>query len=253
MENLTFFGRMLFAIAVMAFGIEHFAFGHALTALILIPDTTPAFSLWVYSLGLVLLGAGVCIAAEIRTQLIATLLGILFLILYLIFHFPREIANPKDPGAWTAAFELIGMSGGAFMLAKIYKSKSNSALGYLYRTGVYLFASTFVVIGIQHILYADFIVTVIPAWIPGRIFWAYFVGIAFFATALALITRIRVGLTTTLLGIMFLTWVLILHGPRVFANVHTETEWTSLFIALAMGGISLMIAGSPAKIYSAGS
>jgi uncharacterized membrane protein len=251
MENLTFYGRMLFVIAVVAFGIEHFAFGNTLTALILIPDTAPAFSLWIYSLGLIFLGAGICIAAEVRTQLTATLLGILFLVLYLIFHFPREIANPKDPGAWTAAFELIGMSGGAFMLAKIHESTSNRLFNYLNRAGVYLFASTFVVIGIQHILYAEFIATLIPAWIPGPLFWAYFVGIVFFAVALALIIRIRVGLTTTLLGIMFLTWVLILHGPRAFASVHTETEWTSLFIALAMGGISLMIAGSPSKIYKA--
>jgi hypothetical protein len=35
MENLTFYGRMLFVIAVVAFGIEHFALGDTLTALIL--------------------------------------------------------------------------------------------------------------------------------------------------------------------------------------------------------------------------
>ena len=41
---------------------------------------------------------------------------------------------------------------------------------------------------------------------------------------------------------MFFLWVIVLHIPRVVAAVHTETEWTSLFVALGMSGIAWMLA-----------
>jgi uncharacterized membrane protein YphA (DoxX/SURF4 family) len=255
METLIASGRYLFAVAIIAFGIEHFAFGHSLSALILLPAGTPALSVWVYALGAAFMGAGICIAAGIRIRMVATLLGIFFFALYLLFHLPREIANPKDPAAWTGAFELIGLCGGAFILARTQPAghpgeKWNLTVVDLHASGLYLFASTFIVIGIQHLMYAGFIATLIPAWIPGKLFWAYFVGFAFFALALSLILGIKVRLATTLSGLMFLSWVIILHGPRVAANLHTETEWTSLFIALAMGGISFIVAGASSSLSS---
>lgn len=250
METLTTSGRYLFAVSIIAFGIEHFAFGHSLSALILLPDAISAHSFWVYAMGIVFLGAGICIGAGIKVRLVATFLGILFFALYLIFHLPKEITNPKDPGAWTAAFELIGFCGGAFILARTQPGENwDKTSDNLLRSGIYLFASTFIVIGIQHMMYADFIAPLIPSWIPGQLFWAYFIGIAFFAVALSLILGIKVRLATTLLGIMFLSWVLILHGPRVTSNLHTETEWTSLFVALAMSGISFVIAGASPQLF----
>ena len=254
MENLTTVGRYLYAIAIIAFGVEHFAFGHSLSALILLPETTPALKVWVYATGTALAVGGICIAAGIRIRMVATFLGIFFFLLYLIFHLPKEIANPKDPGAWAAAFELIGLCGGSFILARTQRpnhpgEKWNFTVVDLHSSGVYFFASTFIVIGIQHMLYADFISSLIPAWIPLRLFWAYFVGIAFFAYAFSLISGIKVRLAATFAGIMFVLWVLILHGPRVVANPNTETEWTSLFIALAMGAISFIVAGASPSLF----
>src|SRR6267378_1049524 len=80
------------------------------------------------------------------------------------------------------------------------------------------------------------------SWIPARLFWANAVGIAFIATTLSLLTNIKARLAATLLGLMFLTWVLILHLPRVAAAPHNGNEWTSAFVALAMCGGAWMIA-----------
>ena len=220
METLIASGRYLYAAAIIAFGIEHFAFGHSLSALILFPENTPALSLWVYAIGFAFIATGLCIAAGIRIRLAATCLGVLFFLIYLTFHLPNEIANPKDPGAWTAAFELIGLCGGAFILARTQPprhpgEKWNVTVVDLHSSGIYFFASMFIVIGIQHMMYAEFIAPLIPGWIPWPVFWAYFIGIAFFVIALSLILGIKVRLVTTLSGIMFLLWVIILHAPRV--------------------------------------
>jgi hypothetical protein len=50
-----------------------------------------------------------------------------------------------------------------------------------------------------------------------------------------------------LLGLMFFIWVCMLHIPLVVLHLKmpdAEAEWTSLFVALTVSGISFLIAGS---------
>jgi hypothetical protein len=80
--------------------------------------------------------------------------------------------------------------------------------------------------------------------IPGHLFWTYFTGAGFIATGLEIVTNIYARLAGFMLGVMFLLWVLVLHAPRAIAAMHNGDEWTSLFVALAMGGASFILAAS---------
>jgi uncharacterized membrane protein len=97
---------------------------------------------------------------------------------------------------------------------------------------------------VQHFQYAKFVATIVPAWIPARLFWAYFVGVAFIAAALAIVTRKMARTASILLGTMFFIWVIILHVPRVAAQPRNGNEVTSLLVALAMSGVSFILAES---------
>src|SRR6266851_4263384 len=50
-------------------------------------------------------------------------------------------------------------------------------------------AVSLVVFGVQHFLYGGFVAGLVPAFMPGRLFWAYFVGVAFFAAAAGILRR----------------------------------------------------------------
>ena len=65
------------------------------------------------------------------------------------------------------------------------------ALDKITKLGRYFLALPMVVFGIQHFLYAEFIVNLVPAWIPGGLFWTYFAGVALFAGAILLIRQKR--------------------------------------------------------------
>ena len=104
-----------------------------------------------------------------------------------------------------------------------------------------------IVFGIQHFLYAQFISTLIPVWIPRHLFWAYFVGTAFIAAAVSIATKGQARLAAILLGAMFLSWVIIVHAPRVAVHLRNGNEWTSAFIALAMCGGAWIVAGTNSK------
>jgi hypothetical protein len=52
---------------------------------------------------------------------------------------------------------------------------------------------------------------------------------------------------------MFFLWVLLLHAPRAIGKWNVETEWTSLFVALAVCGVAFSTAqrnhhGRPARV-----
>ena len=231
MDKLVQSGRYIFAIAFLAFGIQHFIY--AKYAAGLGPPWIPGSPLRACFMGAALIIASLRIALNAKTRVTAMLLGLLLFLYFLLLYAPQLAANVHDFRPWTSGAEILAMCGAAWALA-----------GTPAKLGRYLFALTLTVFGVQHFLYAQFVATIVPSWIPGHLFWAYAVGIAFIATTLSIFTNIKARLAATLLGIMFFTWVLILHLPRVASALHNGNEWTSAFVALAMCGGSWIIAGT---------
>jgi len=231
MEKLSRLGRLLFAVAMAGFGVQflvHRWFRGPLPG----PPWDPGRPLWAYITAGVLIGTAVCIATKKKSRWSALLLAVLLLLRALLIYAPRLAAAPHDPRPWTSGFEILAMCGAALVLS-----------GTLVALGRFLFAISLVVFGVQHFLYARFIATLIQSWMPAHLFFAYFVGVAFLAAALAIAIRKHGRLAAALLGLMFFLWVISLHLPRVAAAPHNGNEWTSMIVALAMCGGSWIMAG----------
>jgi uncharacterized membrane protein len=233
MTELSRLGRFLYASALAGFGTQYLV--HTFMAgPVPGPPWSPGRSLWAYATAAFLIATAACIASGRRIRPAAVILAILLMLHAILAFAPRLIANIHDPGPWTSGFEILAMCGAALVLS-----------GSLGELGRILFAISLVVFGTQHFLYARFVATLVPAWIPGRFFWSVFVGVAFFAAALSIATKKSSGWATTLLGLMFFLWVFVVHLPRVAASPHDGKEWTSALVALAMcGGAWLMSSGS---------
>jgi uncharacterized membrane protein YphA (DoxX/SURF4 family) len=89
----------------------------------------------------------------------------------------------------------------------------------------------------------------IPAWIPGALFWTYFGAVALIGAGVCFLLNIKLRLIGILAGIMLLLWFIVLHIPRAIANPDMEkgNEITSVFQALAFSGISFLIALLPGR------
>ncbi len=110
--------------------------------------------------------------------------------------------------------------------------------------GRVFFAVPLAAFGAEHLSGARFVMQVVPAWMPARLFWVYFVGCALVAAALSLILRIRVRLTATLLAVMFLLFVALVHAPRVAANPRDRIAWAVALRDLAFAGGALALAAA---------
>src|SRR6185437_12059675 len=71
-------GRVLFALAIISFGVDHYVYAHEATGYM--PTWIHHQLFWIYFTGTCLLGSGIAILLKIRVRLAATLLGIMILI-----------------------------------------------------------------------------------------------------------------------------------------------------------------------------
>ena len=248
MSGLVRIGRVLFAVAMASFGAQCLAFASGAGRQVPGPPWTQtnAGVAWVVGVGFIVLAG--CLIVRWQVRMAALLLGVGMLLRVVFILGPGLVAHLHSPNGWTVTFEVLAMCGGAAAIAGSYGAKRFGAMhaprdgwDIGVEVGRYLFVISLVVFGVQHFLYAKFIAALIPGWIPWHLFWAEFVGVAFFATAVSFATGKMVRVVGTLLGVMFLLWVMVLHGPRIATMPHDANEWTSGFVALAIGGAALIL------------
>jgi hypothetical protein len=258
MEKIINQGRLLFAVAITAFGIENVVCtrfgvfsttvysGH--TVLSVIP-WVPAYAWLGYLAGVFLIAAGLSISANVRARLAAILLGILFLLCVLLRVTSIWVAR-------TVSFEMLAMCGAALTLAGTLPAEGshvqpwNSALDWLIKSGRFIFAIALVIFGIDHFLFLRFVAGLVPPWIPWHLFWSFFFGCAMVAAGVSIATKWVGVWGAALIGTMFLIWFIVLHIPRALGLAaaasagapRNPNEWSSAFIALAMCGGSWICA-----------
>jgi uncharacterized membrane protein len=238
--SLTALGRYFLAFTVVVFGIQHCAYALLRTGDIFGPPWIVRNPITVGALGLVLAVTGLGIAFQYQPRISAQILAGVLLVYVAAIYLPRIVGSPRNPGFWTSTAELISLAGAAFVASGIGSPSrpANSSVN----LGRVLYALPLIVFALQHFMYARFVATLVPAWIPARLFWACFVGAAFIAAAASIILKIKDSLAASLLGLMFFLWVVIVHAPRIALAPHNANEWTSGLIALAMsGGAWLMV------------
>lgn len=109
--------------------------------------------------------------------------------------------------------------------------------------GLYLFALPWLVIGIQHYMYADFVAGLVPSFIGGKIFWVYLTGTAMIAAGVSFISNIKVHLAAMLLGVMLTIFILLIHMP-ILAGHPLTINWTRALQDTALAGTAFMLTGN---------
>ena len=124
---------------------------------------------------------------------------------------------------WALALKHAGQRSASAMLARVYGAIP-------------------VFFGLSHFLYPALTTSLVPAWIPQPLFWAYATGALHMAGGLLIIGGVRAPWAAAGLGTMYLSWVLLLPRPRVIASPGSRIEWVMLCIAGAISGGAYLIA-----------
>jgi uncharacterized membrane protein len=88
------------------------------------------------------------------------------------------------------------------------------------------FAAPLAVFGALHLFGPQFVKDLVPPYMPGRMFWVYFVGCALIAASLSIATKIGVRWSGLLVGIMMFMFVAMLYLPGGLRQMHAHIPWT---------------------------
>jgi uncharacterized membrane protein len=241
MDQLPRWGRRLFAASAAALGAQHLLLLNFAPGLEQVSEGMPLRTAVAVVYGLALLIGGVSLLFDLRPRLGADLLLLSFFSFFLLAQLPPLVYFITNGSTWTRTFESLAMVAAAAAMAGPHW-KGAVARGAVVAARV-AFGLSLIVFGALHFIYLEFVATLVPAWIPARLFWAGFVGACFLAAGCALVTGIKARLAALWTGVMFAGFILLLHIPLVVTNARSPGQWTSMLVALLMWGGAWIVAG----------
>ncbi len=137
-------------------------------------------------------------------------------------------------------------AGLALLLIGSFAAKNDVAkargLDKIVALGNLCFATPLAVFGALHLFGPDFIIPIVPRYMPWRMFWVYFVGCALIAASLSIAAKIAVRWSGLLFGIMMFLFVAMIHFPGALASHYNRIIWTVVFREMSFGGAAWIFA-----------
>lgn len=250
------FGRLIFGIAIIGLGIEHFVFQDFITGRAPSwPESLPGKPVWAYLSGIVFIVTGILLILQKKARIFAIFAAILIFLWALLRHIPILAVDTFLSGSWTNAGKALTFFGGFLSIAgSLPQEELKRYIPFqwflnlnkeLILVGQICLSIFLLITGIQHFIFTEFVASLIPDWFPGDAnFWTYFAGVALIAGSIGLLISRTAKLAAYLSGLMIFSWFWIVHLPRTLFSV---TDGIAVFEALAVSGIAFVIAGYLSK------
>jgi uncharacterized membrane protein len=142
---------------------------------------------------------------------------------------------------WMCFAGIIYLVAGVFT----FRKEINSARGWdkLIALSCIFIAVPLAVFAPEHFQGPEFVKNMVPSWMPGHSFWAYFVGCALLAAATSLTVRKFERLSSTLLGLMFFLFVCMIYLPSALTHPKNRFAWTYMLRDLSFAAGAWALAG----------
>jgi uncharacterized membrane protein len=148
---------------------------------------------------------------------------------------------------------LLYLIGAIILAVGLYTVKkdlaSRQGLDKIVALGPLFVAVPISVFGMEHFTATKTMVGMVPKWIPGHLFWVFFVGACHIGAALSIALRKYVGVTAALLGVMILLFVILIHIPGIASAPASTLLWVVALRDLAFSGGALAIAAAQAEAW----
>ncbi len=249
MPSMERLARLFFALALIGFGLENIAFGHYVVARAAPWPADPlAQHLIAYVTGAIFLACGGTILAGVAglagrwSREAALEAAVLIFAWSACLHWPKALAGGPLSGDWTNALKAVVLAAGGVVVAARATGPASGWLTGLGRIAPHACAPFFLLAGIQHVLFVQFVETLVPPFIPFGRFWTYAAAGALLATGFGLLAPPVRRLAAILAGWMVFSWVFLVHVPLI---VRLGTlEWQGVFEALGISGVCFLLADS---------
>jgi uncharacterized membrane protein YphA (DoxX/SURF4 family) len=244
-------GRLMIAVGLLGFGALTLIYDDFGLDWQRVPDWVAGRGLLAYAAGAIEVALAAALLPERTSALAAFVLTPYTFLWVLLLDVPPLLSNLGVESAWLSVGERTELFAGAWILAiSLTRVQKGATLGRFtddraLRVARIVFGLALIPVGLSHLVYPD-AVSLVPAWLPFRMFWLDATGIGHIAAGVALVVSVLPRLAAVMEAAMMTSFVLLVHVPRVFAAPHSRMEWTMLCIATVFSGA----AWTTARAYS---
>jgi uncharacterized membrane protein len=114
--------------------------------------------------------------------------------------------------------------------------------------GLLLFAITWIGTGTQHIMYADFVATLVPQFMPVKLFWVWLTGLGMLLAGVSFLIRYKISVAALMLSIMLGFFIVLIHLLRLSSTTTNWMYWFRFIEDTAIMGACLLLANNAALI-----
>jgi len=214
-----------------------------------VPAAVPARELFLYLGALISLTCGIGLLVQ-RVAIVAARLLLATLLLWmLLFRLPNFFHAPAFEACWSV-FPLAVMLAAAWVLYVRFPAGWDSKhLSFIsgnngLRIARVLYGLSLIFFGTAHFIDLKDTVSLIPNWLPGHLFWAYFTGCAFVAAGIAVLIGFHAGLAAALAALQISLFLLLVWIPIVAAGSKGSFQWSETILNAALAAGACVIADS---------
>lgn len=246
-------GQGLLAIAAASLAVMSLVYRDLAPMWHSLPAGIPGREIWVYAAALLLLAAsaGLCFS---RTALPSAVTIGAYQAVWVTTCLAPVVSNPFSVGPWYGVCEALTPLLGAWILYAMLQSHARRPpTAYVageraLRVAQVLFGLNCVVYGLAHFAYDDLTASMVPAWLPSRLGFAYLTGLGHVAAGIGIIVGILPRLAAALEASMMSLFGLLVWVPSFFARTPPEwatppqNQWSELVVTLLLSASAWIVA-----------
>jgi uncharacterized membrane protein len=240
--------RAIFAVTMIGLGIIGLLDRNFVPVWNSAPNVS-AGGLLVSAVSLISLAAGIGLLIRRMVGASARLLLATFLVWLLLFRLPNFLREPVFAACWSV-FPLTVMFAAVWVLyVRFATDWDRNHLGFVIgnnglRMARALYGLSLIFFGVAHFIDVKDTLSLIPNWLPGHLFWAYFTGCAFIAAGIAALTGFCARLAVTLSVLQLTSFLVLVWLPIVATGSRDPFQLSETILNVALLAAGWVVADS---------